>query len=284
LFIEKIFASTFSVILTASIFLFGSLLNWKVHLEDKRERTTLLSYELKDSALKRFTNIKKACEILSKSSSIWRLKSFANDRNELLDVLREQPPYISTDVIVWSLDSNYISLYFLPDYIFVWHNKNYGVVSYDSIYVSFSTKTTILTGSLPKDATIVDYIYQHTRKDGLPDRRYKYNPTFPLVKYGLLEIKSRNGWSIVLQVSNVSAASYFADVFNREVLNKQDNQEPENSCQQKSNKNQTNTSNNYQTNTNSYQRKTNYNQHQTRPKTPTVVEGVRLVSVSLKEW
>lgn len=260
-FIDRNAFSTYSPIFLILIFLLGVIFNWKLYVVDKRERTTVISYELKDSALKRFNGIKNSFEILSKSASIWRLKSFTNDRNEPLDVLKEQPPYISTDVTIWSLDSNYISFYFLPDYIFVWHNKKYGVVSYDSINVAFSTNTYVSTGNTPKDSTIVDYVFQHTRKDGNPDRRYKYNPSFPLVKYGILEIKALNGWSILLQVSNISAASSFADTFNQQVLNKQTNK---------------NTNKDYQTNTNSYQKNANYNQWDSDPKTPTVGEIVKL--------
>lgn len=264
---------TLQVVILSELFIFITLfsitlfLSWKAYQDDRRKRTTPLFYQLWGISLTRFTNIKKACEILSKSSSIWRLRTFSNDMNQPLDVLKEQPPYILTDVDVWSLDSNRISLYFLPDYIFVWNEKKYGVVSYESIDVFFSTDTILSRGKIPKDATIARYVYQHTRKDGLPDRRYKYNPAFPIIEYGLIEIKSKKGWSIILQVSNLSAARNFADIFNQEVLNKQD--------KRKTTKDSHKQTNNYQNNNQNYQRQSS-NKNQSTYTTPNVTESVRL--------
>ncbi|MGC2235440.1 MAG: DUF4236 domain-containing protein [Pyrinomonadaceae bacterium] len=241
-------------------------LSWKAYKADKRKRTFPLFYQLWGSSLARFTSIKKACEILSKSSTVWRLKTFANDTNQPADVLKQTPPYILTDVETWSLESNRISLHFLPDFIFVWHGKKYGVVSYESFDVSFSTDSKLIRGIPPKDSTIVQYIYQHTRVNGLPDRRYKYNPAFPIVEYGLINFRSNTGWNIQFQVSNVSVAKTFTDVFNREVLDKQDTRKTVNETHQRTN---------YSQNRNSNYRQS-YNQKQTKQTTPIVDETVRL--------
>lgn len=202
------------------ILLLGSLISWFFYIQYNRTRSTNLVYELQGTTLNRYTAVKKACETLSKSASLWRLPTFANDSSQPLDIVLEQPPFIKTNVDVWTLDSNRISIYFLPDWIFIWQNKMYSAVSYDSVNIAFSTNTYVSTGFVPRDSTIVSTVFQHVRKDGLPDLRYKYNPSFPVVQYAVVDITSRSGLKFRVQASNVAAANLFADMFNKEVLNK----------------------------------------------------------------
>jgi len=204
-------------VLPVSVLILGSLVCIRYYRQYHNDRTSELSYELQGVAQRRYAAITNACEVLSKSASIWRLATFANDVNQPLDVLKEQPPFIKTNVEVWSLDSNRMSVYFLPDYAFIWLNKSYAAVSYESLIVSFSTNSYYSPGAPPADATILDYRFQHTRKDGGRDLRYKHNPAIPLIQYGLILITSKQGLKLRLQVSNVNAAKMFADIFSQAV-------------------------------------------------------------------
>lgn len=204
-----------TLILFLSWFAGGLLLLWRSYQNFKLAKTTSLTYELSGAPLQRFNAIRNACAVLSKSSTIWRLQSSQVDWNQPLDVLKEQPPFIKTNVEVWSLDSNNVSIYFLPDYVFLWANGEYSTIPYESLKLRFRTDSFSTWSSVPSDATVLGYDYLHRRKDGGPDQRYKHNPTYAIVECAFVEIAS-----LRLQVTNVRAARTFVDIFNQKVLNR----------------------------------------------------------------
>ena len=94
----------------------GLLFAAKTHKEDMLRRTTPLFYELEEDALARFSAIQRACETLARSLRIWRVETntptFDRKRNagasslvtrKLTHVEHQQPPYIATNVNVWSI-------------------------------------------------------------------------------------------------------------------------------------------------------------------------------------
>jgi hypothetical protein len=206
----------------------GLIFSWKVHKGDKLKRTTPLFYELEQGAGERFAAIQQACAALSRSARIWRVESkqptYDWKRNAgASNLITRQPvsagpmrpPYIATNVDVLGLRLNDSTLFFMPDFVFVWQNNRYGAVSYDALGVSFSPTRFIEDAGVPQDAQVVDSTWQYVNKNGGPDRRFNNNRQIPIAQYGLLEIGSRTGLNIHLHVSNLEAARYFAGAFNR---------------------------------------------------------------------
>lgn len=188
-------------------------LTYLVHKIDKNKRTTHLVYDIQGEAYNRYKGIRKAFVRLSKAQAVWI--NFHVPAN----VLQEDPPLISTNIDVWCLYSNSMSLYFLPDVIYIKQGRDYYFIDYKSISLSFKVETTA-TRTVPSDSIIVDYMYEHSRVDGGPDRRYKHNPQIPIVNYGVLKFHSENDWNFRLQVSNLQIAEDFYHIFNREVQGK----------------------------------------------------------------
>ena len=72
-----------------------------------------------------------------------------------ISVKQEQPPYIATNVSVWSIKLNDHTFSFMPDYIFIRQNEMYGAISYDSFGVNFSMTRFIEDQGVPSDSQVV---------------------------------------------------------------------------------------------------------------------------------
>lgn len=221
-----------SFVAASATFIAGSIFSWKIHKGDELKRTTPLFYELEQDALNKFNAIQQACEALSHSARIWRVQTeqptWDRKRNAGASSLitrhpvyvgRQPPPFIATNVDVWSVKLNDFTLFFMPDYIFVRQNGTYGAVSYESLGVRFSPTRFIEEQGVPHDSQVVDYTWQYVNKGGGPDRRFSNNSQIPIALYGFVQLQSRTGMNIHLNVSSIQAANYFADVFNRVVSN-----------------------------------------------------------------
>jgi len=215
-----------SILTPALFFGAGLYFSWKVHKGDELKRTTPLFYELESDALNKFTTIQKACQTLSRSSRIWRVQTqqptWDWKRNagasslitrQPVYVKQEQPPYIATNVSVWSIKLNDQALYFMPDYIFIRQNGIYGAVSYEFFGVDFSTTRFIEDQPVPPDSRVIDTTWQFVNKKGGPDRRFTNNRQLPIVQYGFVQFQTRSGMNIHLNVSNVEVAKYFEEMF-----------------------------------------------------------------------
>jgi hypothetical protein len=226
--------SVISFVLATAVFIAGLIFSWKIYKGDQLKRTTPLFYELEQDALNKFTAIQQACEALSRSARIWRIQTeqptWDRRRNagasslltrHPVSVNRQSPPFIATNVDVWSIKLNDYTLFFMPDYIFVLQNGKYGAVSYDTLNVSFSPTRFIEDQAVPPDAKIVDYTWQYVNKNGSPDRRFSNNRQIPIAQYGFIQFQSRTGMNIHLHASNLDTANYFANGFNRVSANSQ---------------------------------------------------------------
>lgn len=230
--------STVSMVIASSILAAGLIFSWKVHKGDELKRTTPLFYELEQDALNKFSSVQKACETLSRSTRIWRVQTeqptWDRKRNagasslitrHPISAKQEQPPYIATNVSVWSIKLNDQTFYFMPDYIFIRQNGKYGAISYDSFRVNFSTTRFIEDQGVPPDSQVVDTTWKFVNKKGGPDRRFSNNCQLPIVQYGFVQFQTSSGMNIHLNVSNVEMARHFADVFYRVSSNSQNYRE-----------------------------------------------------------
>jgi hypothetical protein len=122
-----------------------------------------------------------------------------------------------------------MSLFFLPDHILILQSGKYGAVSYDTLSVWFSLQRFIESQSVPPDAQIIDYTWQFVNKSGGPDRRFSNNRQLPVMQYGSIQLSSKTGLNIHLDVSNIKAAEAFVAPFNASSpTSSQTNKQPRN--------------------------------------------------------
>lgn len=192
-----------------------------------------LYYELDQSSSARFAGIKRACETLTQAHKVWVLQSLPSGSYFMHNLTpvwvgQQHPPFISTNVDVWAIAVGAWRMFFLPDNIYVFQNNSYSTISYESLKVSPGDRRAFEYHAYPSDAQVVDRTWQHTRKDGFADLRYKHNPMIPIVLYGLIHIESDSEWSLILQTSNVEVAKQFVNQFRSVLPNryKQAHQQP----------------------------------------------------------
>jgi hypothetical protein len=217
----------------------GFVFTWLFHNGDKHKRTTDLFYQLADEARQKFTSRQAAFDALSKSYRVWLVTqeqaTWDRKRNAgALSLLSRspvrvgigEPPWIKTNVSVWSIGLGALTLYFFPDRVLVWDSSKYGAISYESLGVTFAPTRFIESDNVPGDSEVVDQTWQYLNKDGSPDQRFAHNRRLPVVLYGSLILTSQAELTagrtscalrVLLDVSNQNLALRFAEAFKARV-------------------------------------------------------------------
>jgi hypothetical protein len=97
-------------------------------------------------------------------------------------------------------------IYALPEGLLVISGRHFGLVEYSDLCISTGTLDLVEFGRVPRDTVETDKRWLNIRRDGGPDRRYKYNRRVPVCRYGRVEISSGSGLRIVLICSNPNIA------------------------------------------------------------------------------
>lgn len=211
------------------LLLIGGAIAWKLESDRQRNRTITLHYKFDDDIKLRFSTIQKACRILSQSEKIWLeatrktvkdqhqnagASHVINLSNTPVKIQCMQPPFIETNLNIWSIDLGVLTLFFLPDYILVWRRELYSSISYSALAVTCDRQQINTSAAIPGDAKVVGKTWLHVTASGRPDPQAKHNPRLLQVQYGLLHILSSIGFSVRLHVSNIALAEQFAKTFN----------------------------------------------------------------------
>jgi hypothetical protein len=208
-----------------AVLLAGVLSIFGVYRIEKARTITYLSYEgnLDEDTASRFSRIQEALERLASSKKIWRLSAKAGELSKSEDVLptpeREpmrvgllETPGIRSDVPIWGIEAGEEErIFFFPEGILHYKNGSYEPLPYRLFDMDFSSAR-FLEEEKPDDAEIAGHTWRYARKDGTPDPRYAaHNREIPIVLYGVLQIRVPSGLDLRLLVSNVGAASLFAE-------------------------------------------------------------------------
>lgn len=122
--------------------------------------------------------------------------------------------FIKTSNGVPVFDNRNINIYFYPRFI-IKSNKNdvldFEVFPYTDVVLSFQETRFVEDGAVPSDAKLIGYTYRYVNKNGGPDRRYSYNPRYPLLHYGDIMIALDRNYRF--QFSNSENAGLFVQKF-----------------------------------------------------------------------
>lgn len=206
-------------------------------------KTTTLDYSLDDEMNVRFSAIQRAFRTLSTSEKIWleENRQVVRDRHQNagashavnfnsapIKIASSCPPFINTNLTIWSIHVDDLALFFLPDYILLWRRQIYSAIAYSTVSIQFERERVNLRGAIPKDARLTGHTWQNLQHDGTPDATRTSNPRLIQVEYGLLTLIANIGISMRLHVSNVMVAEQFANLFQsvQHWLSPQPTQEP----------------------------------------------------------
>lgn len=204
-----LFSSTAALAVLAA----GAALTLLVHVKRLKSQTVPVRYDLEGDEAARFAEVRRACEALAESEKVWLTGDGPEKPREqarMVEVSRQAPPGIRTNVEVWRMDLGDSRLFFMPDTVLLGTGDVYRAVSYESLHVAFAPEYRLEEGEAPSDAEVIGQTWQHVREDGRPDRRrFPRNPRQTEIMYGRLEISSPN-LKACLRVSNRNAAMHFA--------------------------------------------------------------------------
>jgi len=171
----------------------------------------------------KFLILQKAIGNLSKSAKLWWITSAnqggvrVNITRQPASVIEELLPY--TNIRISGLLLGDKPLFFFPNE--ARRRQGGGIsnpldseflhVNYDGMTVRFLITRFAEHESIPSDAAIAGYTWEHVRVDGSPDRRYNYNPRLPFLNYGQVVLSQFGGSILQLLLSNVAYAQEFAN-------------------------------------------------------------------------
>ncbi len=208
-------------ILFISIPLIGVLLIILAHTAAK----TVLNYSLDSEKEAAYNKMLSAWQLLSESnkhsqviskcsldtapdgSTIYGLTECACHINSSI------PFYIKSNVAIIHLKlSRKQRLLLLPDRGFLIRKGRVKTIDYSDLDIVIAPMKFTESGTLPSDALVLDYTWQHTNKNGTPDKRYRNNQALPVCLYGNLMLKNSNGFYVELLISNLQKATQFSEL------------------------------------------------------------------------
>ena len=199
---------------------------------DRVAKTVVILYEFEHAAETAFGRFTEWAQALAGAHRVWHVAasggSFDRKYNAGASSLVQrhvtavrigEPPFIKTNVPVVSVGVGRQALYFLPDRLLVYDAAGVGAITYGTLEVASSKKRFIEDGTLPSDATVVDWTWRYVNKSGGPDRRFNHNPQIPICLYDEVTFRTSSGLHEVVQVSRsgvgegfVAAIRYLANV------------------------------------------------------------------------
>jgi hypothetical protein len=114
----------------------------------------------------------------------------------------------------WSIPVGPQQLLFLPDQLLVLEDSGLAGVPYDELSATTDVTRFIETEGQPRDARQVGSTWRYANKDGGRDRRFNNNRQIPIMEYGEIQLRSKSGMNIIVQVSSPAAAAAAAQAVN----------------------------------------------------------------------
>jgi len=207
----------------------------KADIAKQKETIIAIDQQLKNSAVEldfnfdeemrtQYQKMLSAFEQLCKAEKIWDVtSSYTNDRyttrSSATSVISRLPVkfrlgelpdiYSKTPAMIWQ-NANGADLYFYPNFIVVWNNRNhFAIVGYEELELNYATSRFIEDERVPSDTIIIDKTWNKVNKNGQPDLRFKDNYQIPIVAYGNIELKTTTGLNERYAFSNNQSTSLF---------------------------------------------------------------------------
>ena len=122
---------------------------------------------------------------LSKNKMVWAINENKTMR-ETVKVSKKYPWYVSNIANMHYVKLKNEKIYFTPGYLVVEKGGLAKGYSYNNIGITNTYDECREEGTKPSDATIIGESYKFLTKDGMPDKRFSYNPKVPVCNYGCL--------------------------------------------------------------------------------------------------
>jgi len=122
---------------------------------------------------------------LSKNKMVWAINENKTMR-ETVKISKKYPWYVSNVVNMHYVKLRNEKIYFTPGYLVVEKGGLAKGYSYNNIGITNTYDECREEGIKPSDAVVIGETYKYLTRDGMPDKRFSYNPKVPVCNYGCL--------------------------------------------------------------------------------------------------
>ena len=192
---------------------------------DSYRRTTVLYYELEGDAETAYSSLAEGFDALSASAAKWHIEAggAVNNlttwkrnagashlvRRKPTTLAYKLPSVIKSNLTPPALHVGRQILFFMPDIVLVQDGSRVGAVNYADLKLRWQDSRFIEAESVPSDASIVGYTWQHPNKSGGPDRRFKDNRQIPICLYESMHLTSAAGLNELVEFSRTGVVAGF---------------------------------------------------------------------------
>lgn len=195
------------------LFLLISIAGIALLFYNKANEKIAIDYDMTDEAKEELDTTNSLLAGIMESDAVWLVKEieeFDEDSEASMRIIDRSPinfyegtdGSIETNATSYTLESSSMKLIFLPDSLFIKEGNKMTALSFSEINMDLSKAVFLEDEKVPKDATILGKTYEHTNKDGSPDKRYKENRQLNLVEYGVLSLEKSPGLEILIVFSD----------------------------------------------------------------------------------
>lgn len=195
-----------------------------LHRQDRLRKIVVLFYELEATQETAYEKLITGIKSLKSAQGLWSIdaQGDVSDRKyhggastlvarHDIQIKKEAPPFLETNIEVYSIEQKNRSIYFFPDRILIFAKKNVGALHYNSLSIASQAKKFIESEKVPGDAAVVDQTWEYVNKSGGPDKRFKNNRRLPVCLYEEIAIEGPNGFMTILQLSKLGVGKAFCD-------------------------------------------------------------------------
>jgi hypothetical protein len=124
--------------------------------------------------------------------------------------IKQIPDVKSNFIPLCFKNANGADLYFYPGFIIMYDSKErFGIIGLSELEFFHGPVRFVETGKVPGDSKIIDKTWAKVNKNGTPDKRFKDNYQIPIVRYGSVTLKTKNGLHEEYEFSNYEASEAF---------------------------------------------------------------------------
>lgn len=201
---------------------------------DKKRKKTIIYYD-ENKTLENFNLIYKQIKLILEKNYIWLIQSeeannnLKNNAGASTSVKRAEIfvkqnifPFVDVEcnINIPGIVVNDIIYCFYPDALVKVIGHDIEIINYDKIKILSSTSRFIENEKKSDSLDIQGYTYQFVNKDGSADRRYTYNPEYPICLYSNYEVIFQNSTLFKIMCSNSMICKFDPSIEIEELINK----------------------------------------------------------------
>lgn len=176
----------------------------------------------------KFSVLEETFKQLSRSQKVWDVTSAVHQnrvaarsaastlvmKREVAIAVKDISDIRSEISPLWLKNANGADLYFYPGFVIMYDSRDqFGIIGYNELQFDFGPVRFVEEGIVPGDSKVIDRTWAKVNRNGTPDKRFKDNRQIPIVRYGSISLKTRNGLHEAYEFSNYEATESFGNAF-----------------------------------------------------------------------